>query len=293
MKKIFVLALCLISICGACLLLSIIPGTPDYKKTISGQHFEIDAGVTKSASQGQGASQDQAIVDTPDTCDEPYDSVLYYDPVLYKVIPTQYERGATYVESIGSSLPLMQFDVDEYSYFDNWSDNTYYYATITISWFETGEVLQEINEVHDLHIIGHTQHISTRRMSSENLIIEDINFDGYKDIRLPFALMQVHVYYYCWIFDNETGQFVFRPDLYIPNLKIDRDNHTIRASWRNGYSDFVYYEFADNALIPMEKESLGIPVRDENGNLVNCDITYEMIEGEWVEVSRLPTRAFG
>ena len=190
----------------------------------------------------------------------------------------------TQIESIHPELPLMEFELSEIEYIRTYSneyESTLRYISIAISLHETGEVFQVIRYFSVVYV--------------HSLIFEDLNFDGYKDIRHMMHALIANNHYYCWLYDKEAGQFIYSPVFRsLSNIMVDTESQIIRSSWRNGYyTELEYYEFADNALIPIEKESVGIAVMDENGNTVHCDITYKMIAGEWVEVSRLPTRAFG
>jgi len=203
-------------------------------------------------------------------------------------------RVTSFVGDIHPDLPRMRFDIAEHSYLYEFTDvnieGVGYFITITISWYETGEVFQEINEIEfvDEHGVSVSGIISTMGVSGEYFVVEDLNFDGYMDIRFPFDVYQVHVFYNCWFFDVDTDQFVFRPDMFIPNMRVDAENQIISSSERvSGAPWITHYVFVDDFLTPIRLERLstsGWMIGEGDGDF---DVTYEWVDDDWVEVERL------
>jgi len=194
-------------------------------------------------------------------------------------------RTTTFIESIHPDLPPMQFDIVEDSYISYFSENVVDFITIIIRWYETGELIQEINEIETL--TGAIEKIHTIGVPGEYFIIEDINFDGYKDIRFPLAISgQVHVFHYCWTFDSGTNKFEFRHELFMPNMQVDTDNQVITTGERgSGFFTITHYMFINDVLTPTLQERLGEPGRERGGSY---DVTYKMVDGEWIEIERVP-----
>jgi hypothetical protein len=77
------------------------------------------------------------------------------------------------------------------------------------------------------------------------LVIEDMNFDSYQDIRIQSGTPSgPNTPYFYWIWDPKAGAFMSNPDLeHITAPVFDYDNQTIQSFVREGaelYSDNTY-----------------------------------------------------
>jgi len=205
-------------------------------------------------------------------------------------------RVMTFVERIHPDMPLMRFELSETrvlrTVFNGETES--YRVTITINWYETGEVIQEIYETDWARNGSMEQIYRWYMLGHEPIIIEDLNFDGYKDIRIAYFMGMVHVIYLPWVFDIDSNQFIFHRDLSeIPNIHVDAENQII-WSWErvSGRQWITYYEFIDNTLTPIKQVRSLQPVWEypvNNETMNEYDITFEWADGEWVEVDRVPS----
>jgi LysM repeat protein len=90
--------------------------------------------------------------------------------------------------------------------------------------------------------------------------VEDINFDGYHDMRLMESMLgTANAKYLYWLFEPQTGRFVKNTALSaIISPRVDAENKQIISAWRDGccYYETDYYQVVDNKplLVRQEKE---------------------------------------
>ncbi len=90
--------------------------------------------------------------------------------------------------------------------------------------------------------------------------VEDVNFDGYADIALfSYQGATGNSGYLYWLFDRDTGQFVFHPaSSALDSVDVDRSKHVIRSFENGGMAGHVYksgvYRFEGTELIPIRLE---------------------------------------
>ena len=91
------------------------------------------------------------------------------------------------------------------------------------------------------------------------LKIEDLNFDSYKDIRL-MAYGGVNTYYSCWLFEQETEQFVFSDAFSeIALLEVDAEKQLIKSTWNVNAADHEgtdFYKVIDNKPVLVKREEI-------------------------------------
>ena len=188
----------------------------------------------------------------------------------------------SYVGSIHADLPKMRFDIiDSYQYDQT---PTLTLTTISISWHETGALIQQIDGDNAGRPI-----YSTIGKPGENIEIIDMNFDGYKDIILPLRWYRA-AWSECWLYDPEAGQFAYL-DANLFRVGINAENQIISSDEGRLCT---YHKFVDGVLTLIKQERLGIWIYGENGESLGVfDIMYELVDEEWVEVDRQPTRLRG
>lgn len=90
------------------------------------------------------------------------------------------------------------------------------------------------------------------------VLIEDMNFDGYKDLRLPELLPSgPNVPYLHWLFDPETGRFERAPWLdELSGAVFDAETGRIRTQWRDGATSYgtEIYEMVDDRPVLVRRE---------------------------------------
>lgn len=84
------------------------------------------------------------------------------------------------------------------------------------------------------------------------IVIEDMNFDGYKDIRIQqFLPASPNVPYYYWLWDKESSKFIKNNDLEkITSPIFDSESKSIKSNVRAEVSTYYNYEYKyiDNKL---------------------------------------------
>ena len=92
--------------------------------------------------------------------------------------------------------------------------------------------------------------------------IEDMNFDGYKDIRIQQALPAgPNISYYYWLWDKETGKYIRNEELEeITSPEFDNANETIKSTVRDNaiaYSEMIYKYIDGSPTLIREIEKVG------------------------------------
>ncbi len=124
----------------------------------------------------------------------------------------------------------------------------------------------------------------TRTYNGKNLgfVLEDMNFDGYKDIRIQ-ALTPAgpNIPYLCWLWDSAAAQFVRNGDLEkITSPKFDQEKKTITSFVRSSAVHHLEYTYRYSDGVPTVvriKESRGERI---DGKMMVRYITRELIDGE-------------
>ena len=112
-----------------------------------------------------------------------------------------------------------------------------------------------------------------------SLTTEDLNFDGFPDLRLMDTAGVVNINYLCWLWDPERGQFTYAFSLLGYDVQIDSDTQQLVTQTRDaaGQYDTDYYRY-DNG----SKELLHL--KQVHVDLVAQTTTiYEWIDGIWTQ----------
>jgi hypothetical protein len=85
------------------------------------------------------------------------------------------------------------------------------------------------------------------------LVVEDMNFDGFADVRIQaFLPAGPNIPYIVWLFNSKTDTYDHSPDLSdIPSFTVDSENRWIRSEERDSaavYTEF-FYRYEDSELI--------------------------------------------
>ena len=181
-------------------------------------------------------------------------------------------------QSIHPSLNEFAFKLDCYE--DDMQ--MYYTKTIRISDTKTGKEIQTLktNEFND----GADAQTTSR--DAVELLIEDLNFDGFADIRInSFVSAGPNNTYICWLWDTEKDQFVYNKTLSeIIALKVDPKN-----KWLHSYSrinaatyreEFYKYMNGKPTLYKIIEEQF-----DDNGQTAEV-VIQELKNGQLIETER-------
>lgn len=163
-------------------------------------------------------------------------------------------------------------------------NNVYYTKEIIIKDYETGNIIQQINDLEVWSSDG----------EGLSFVIEDINFDGYKDIRIAVHGGAPNIPCECWIYNHNDKLFVYNKDFSsIMNLIVEEENQVLRSPQRGSavHHTVTYYKMIDDQITEFKWIDMGVSNEENSEELL--DITYEFIDGEWIETDRRPTSLKG
>jgi hypothetical protein len=201
------------------------------------------------------------------------------------------------VEVTGRITP----DMNEFVFaLDGYEDEFEDWRTKSITVKEGGKEIQTIT----ISGVNDGEDASTPGKDTLELLIEDLNFDGFNDIRLQaFMPAGPNIPYICWLWDDGARQFVHSAELSdIPSIEVDAENEWLSSYERATPALYTnsFYKFTDGKPVlfkavdelysednPDEPEvSARYPspggeryVR-ETGNPAGAEVTFEVYEGE-------------
>ena len=77
-----------------------------------------------------------------------------------------------------------------------------------------------------------------------DLFVEDLNFDGFPDLRLMEGAGVVNLAYLCWLWNPETGQYQYASRLYGYDVILDSENKQILTESRDGWGQYYTDTYA-------------------------------------------------
>lgn len=164
--------------------------------------------------------------------------------------------------------------------FKNKYDSDYQTCKITIKNAERGMVIQEIIPSEYTYFKDNPSYFD----AGLGFVIEDLNFDGYADIRIvDFLPAAPNVPYICWVWDPKIRQYVYNPDLSaITSLEVDHENKLIYNFERASASEHFKndYRYINGKLLKVKEVRTGF--LDEADPEQGYSITHELIDGQWV-----------
>lgn len=100
--------------------------------------------------------------------------------------------------------------------------------------------------------------------ANEEVIIEDLNFDGIPDIRLmQFAPIEESITFFYWLYDANQGKFIRNTELeeQVLSPAVDLENQQLISQWRkkDGSYGADYFEFSDTHKIKLVKKESNVP----------------------------------
>jgi len=146
-----------------------------------------------------------------------------------------------------SDIPYVLFELTAFMCMFRSLPN-YHTVKITIRDAANGEIIQEIIPSDYTACGGYVTFIH----ESLGFVVEDMNFDGYADIRIAeFLPVGPNIPYLSWVWDREVGRYVFDSVLSsIPSLEVDHENQIIRSFNRvsAGQNTTLYYQYIGGIL---------------------------------------------
>ncbi|MCL1941760.1 MAG: hypothetical protein FWG09_07440 [Synergistaceae bacterium] len=174
-------------------------------------------------------------------------------------------------------------DLGEFIFTLDCYEDEYEYRTktITIKEAKSGKKIQTLT-TSDFSSFGDDAWTFSR--DAIELIIEDMNFDGFADIRIvEFIPAGPNIPYICWVWDNVVKQFVHDKDLSdIASLEVDHENKWIECSNRVSANSHCieYYRYIGGKLTLFKVVDV---ILDDDGGTT---VTRELINGKLTETSR-------
>lgn len=113
------------------------------------------------------------------------------------------------------------------------------------------------------------------------LAVDDLNFDGFPDIRLMSQAGVVNITYLCWLWDPEAGQFTYAFSLLGYDVQIDSDANQLVAQTRSGWGqyDTDYYRYDNETRTLLHLKQI------HEDQVDHVTLVYELIDGEWTQIS--------
>lgn len=147
-----------------------------------------------------------------------------------------------------------------------------FYSTNKIEVYNGKKIVQEIT-------FNNTETLDTESLG---IIIEDMNFDGYKDLRIQqFTPASPNIPYYYWLWDTKTAQFISNKKLAeITAPEFNQQNKTIKSYVRDGaatHYELTYKYIRGIPTLVKEKKSDADPEK----NVLHVTIS-ELRNGEMI-----------
>lgn len=173
------------------------------------------------------------------------------EPTSKKPIKSPLEPIIIFKDKIHPSLPEYTFKV-----YGQKKDKMYSASKIEIY----NEVEKKVQELT-------FSATSTPDSTQLGIVIEDMNFDGYKDIRIQqFLPAAANVPYYYWLWDKETSKYVKNTDLEkITSPLFDAENKLIKSNVKENadtYYDYEYKYIGNKITLIRETERIADPEKN-------------------------------
>ena len=189
----------------------------------------------------------------------------------------------TFRKRINPELPEFTFELVSF-----WEEKYLCYVVVKIIVKETesGIIIQEIPP----HRSGFFGPYTSFYFDDQDFIIEDMNFDGYDDIRiLAYVSATINVIYECWIWDVDIGQYVNDEALSgIGSFTVDHENEIIESFYVFSVDETISstYRYIDGTLTLSSEFLVGY--FDKYDMYQKYEITRELIGGEMVVTGKKP-----
>lgn len=134
---------------------------------------------------------------------------------------------------------------------------------------------------------GFTDAIFPSAMMDENqIILEDMNFDGYPDIRLTKDSSYVNVPYFYWLYSSDLRKFVRNEELedYALDPEFNLRERKVLTHTRNGYQPVTStYVYEDGKYVLTKRVEVWW---DDKGNDHVTVTRYKAVNGKSVEIDK-------
>ena len=114
-----------------------------------------------------------------------------------------------------------------------------------------------------------------------SLTTDDLNFDGYPDLRLMAGAGVVNISYLCWLWDSDAEQFRYAFELVGYDVQVDAEAKQLvtesRGDAGNYYTDYYRYDDEAGTLVHLKEIHVSA---EEAGSVSEI---HELIDGQWVQ----------
>lgn len=158
----------------------------------------------------------------------------------------------TFQEKIREDMPLFRFDLAAHY---NREKNAYALDSITVTDLSDEKILQ-VTSIPELTHFGETAIVSEETMGFN---LEDMNFDGYQDVRLYDTMSGNYLFEWIYLIWNPQKQQFERDERLneIPSATFDQENKVIYGMTRGSASSHTYftYQYEGQEILLMERVS--------------------------------------
>jgi hypothetical protein len=181
-------------------------------------------------------------------------------------------------------------DADEFVFaLDTYELEAFYIKTITVKGAD-GKMIQKI-ETADFNDGDDAS--SYNLDPNEQILFEDLNFDGWDDMRIvPYVGAGANIPYIVWLWDTGKKQFVHDEALSaLVNIRADNDAKTIKSGGRYSAAEYGEddYKYIDGKLT-LFKSVVWTYLDGEDEGMVE-EVTSELKNGEMTETGRVKKKA--
>ena len=131
----------------------------------------------------------------------------------------------------------------------------------------------EVSKVNSSTSFQIREGFEAKVQKNEEVIIEDLNFDGFADIRLmQYLPTDESIAYFYWLYDDTNNRFVrsekLEKNIFSPVLDIEEE--FLISQWRknDGSWGSDFYQFTEILDIELVKQEVNTPQKDEMFQLV-------------------------
>lgn len=125
--------------------------------------------------------------------------------------------------------------------------------------------IQKVNSKSSFQVL---EGFEAKVQKNEEVIVEDLNFDGFMDIRLmQYLPIDESIAYFYWLYDDRNKRFVrietLEKNIFSPTL--DTEEELIISQWRknDGSWGADFYQFTEAFDIKLVKQEINTPQDDE------------------------------
>lgn len=202
--------------------------------------------------------------------EQAYESLSKWETVFHSIGATSFHKVAFYYEGTfliaGEENYIFRIgiDTDERIIFMNElvvskvNGVIFQYDVINCNYTPIGLIDLETMEINEIGLYGqepicfeYTEPSEDNLPYNDGIIMEDMDFDGIKDLRIATNQEMHNTYYACWLWDEFMEMYVYFNELsQLVNPEFDHENLVIHSNYYISDSEFetVNYQFIDGVF---------------------------------------------